>query len=200
MHRNLPADTVDMELTIRMVQGIYIYHKDHMAESTIFTPWSKSVTPFSSLRKKIKAFKEDSRGQLTLTWMPLVSTPTMPPRNPRKCAPGKARTQWSNHNHCFNLIKTNWVNTLGTDPTDANKINIIKCTPQKVYELFGATCLFCRQQVPHPSPDQSDWSSEDWDRDKAKARSKTPPLNLISHGLKQTMPPWTQYTPYPLKI
>ena len=46
MHTNVPADMVDMELTIRRVQGIYIYCKDHVAESTIFTPWSKSVTPF----------------------------------------------------------------------------------------------------------------------------------------------------------
>ena len=124
MHKNLPTDTVDVELTIRMVKGIYIYHKDHTAESTIFTLWSKSVTPFPSLRKKIKAFKEDSRGHSTPTWTPLVNTTTKPPRNPRKHTSGKVRTRWSNCNHCFNPIKTNWVNTLGTDPTDANKINI----------------------------------------------------------------------------
>ena len=74
---------VDVELTIRMVQGIYIYCKGHTAESTIFALWSKSVTPFPSLRKKIKAFKEDSRGHLTPTWMALVNTPIKPPRNPR---------------------------------------------------------------------------------------------------------------------
>ena len=141
MCTNLP---IDMELTIRMVQGIYIYHKDHTAESAIFTLWSKSVTPFTYLRKKIKVFKEDSMGHMTPTWMPLVNTPTKPPRNPRKHAPGKVRTRWSKCNHHFNLIKTNWVNTLGTDPMDANKINIIKCTPQKVCETFGATCSFCR--------------------------------------------------------
>ena len=71
-----------MELTIRMVQGIYKYQKDHTAESTIFTPWSKRVTPFPSLRKKIKAFKEDSRGQMTLTWMPLVCTQQSLPETP----------------------------------------------------------------------------------------------------------------------
>ena len=65
MHTNLPADMVDMELTIRTVQGIYRYHKDHTTEPTILTQWSKSVTLFPSLRKKIKAFKEDSGGQST---------------------------------------------------------------------------------------------------------------------------------------
>ena len=160
--------------TIRMVQGIYIHHKDHIVEFTIFTPWSKSVTPFPSLRKKLKAFKEDSKRQMTLTWVPLVSTPTTPPRNPRKHAPGKARTQWTNHNHCFNPIKTNGFNILGTNPRDINKINIIKITPQKVCECFEATCSFCRQQVSHPLPDQSDWSSKDWDGDKAKTREQNP--------------------------
>ena len=83
MYTNLPADMVDVELTIRMVQGIYIYCKDPTVESTIFTLWSKSLTPFPSLRKKIKAFKEDSKGKMTLTWVVLVCTPTKPPRNPR---------------------------------------------------------------------------------------------------------------------
>ena len=87
MHTNLPPDMVDIELTIRIVQGIYIYHKDHMAESTIFIPWSKSVTPFPSLRKKIKAFKEDSKGQVTLTWVPLVSTPNKVSQKPQKTCP-----------------------------------------------------------------------------------------------------------------
>ena len=55
MHTNLHVDTVNIKLTLRMVQGIYIYRKDYTAETTIFTPWSKSVIPFPSLRKKIKA-------------------------------------------------------------------------------------------------------------------------------------------------
>ena len=44
----LTMDTVDIELTIRMVKGIYTYHKDHTVESTVFSPWSKSVIPFPS--------------------------------------------------------------------------------------------------------------------------------------------------------
>ena len=92
MHTNLLTDTVDVELTLRMVQGIYIYHKDHTAEMTIFTPWSKSVTLFPSLRNKIKAFKEESKGQMTLTWMASESTSVRPLEIPRKCTPGKVRT------------------------------------------------------------------------------------------------------------
>ena len=40
--------------------------------------------------------------------------------------------------------------------------------------VLGTTCLFCRQQVPHPLLDQSDWSTEDWDGDQAKARKQNP--------------------------
>ena len=38
IHTCLPTDTVDMEVTIRMVKGIYTYCKDHIVESTIFSP------------------------------------------------------------------------------------------------------------------------------------------------------------------
>ena len=134
MHTNLPADTVDIELTLRMVQGSYIYCKDHTMETTIFTPWSKNIIPFPSLRKKIKAFKEDSKGQMTLTWIPSDSTPRNPPKISRKCTPGKVRTQWSNHNHHFNPIMINQIDTLGTNSTNTSNIKIIKPIPQKVCE------------------------------------------------------------------
>ena len=174
MCTNLPADTVDVELTLRTVQGIYICHKDHTMETTIFTSWSKSVIPFPSSRKKDKTFKEDSKGQMTLTWTPSDSTPTKPPKIPRKYAPGKVRTWWSNCNHHFNPIKTNWVDKLGTNLINTGNISIIKPIPQKACEQFGATCSFCRQQVPHSLLNQSDWSSKDWDGKKAKAKEQNP--------------------------
>ena len=40
--------------------------------------------------------------------------------------------------------------------------------------MIWTTCSFCRQEVPHPSLGQSDWSSKDWDGDKAKAREQKP--------------------------
>ena len=59
IHMCLPTDTVDMEMTIRMVEGIYTYHKDHTTESTVFFPCSKTMIPFPSLRQKIQAYKND---------------------------------------------------------------------------------------------------------------------------------------------
>ena len=67
---------------------------------------------------------------------------------------------------------------LGTNMTDINKINIIRPIPQNACEHFGATCSFCRQQVHHPSLDQPDWSSEDWDGDKAKTRQQNPTVRF----------------------
>ena len=42
----LPMDTVDMELMVRTDKGIYTYRKDHIAESMVISPWSKTVIPF----------------------------------------------------------------------------------------------------------------------------------------------------------
>ena len=74
----LPTDMVDVELTIRVVKGIYTYCKDHTAKSTVFSPWSKSMIPFPSLRCKIQAFQDDNSNQMT-TWtsgmMPQFSAP-----------------------------------------------------------------------------------------------------------------------------
>ena len=100
---NLQMDMVDLDLTIRMVKGIYTYQKDHTAESMIFTSWSKSIIPFPSLRCKIQVFQDEKRQSATSPWnngsMVQFSAPPRSqksPRNPRKHAIGKTRTQWSN--------------------------------------------------------------------------------------------------------
>ena len=65
---SLPTDKVDVELTVQMVKGIYMYRKDHTTESTIFTPWSKKVIPFPSLKCKIQAYQGDKRNETELPW------------------------------------------------------------------------------------------------------------------------------------
>ena len=77
----LLMDTVDIELMIRIVKGIYMYRKDHMAESTVFSPLSRTVIPFSSLHRKIQAFQDKNRQMIA--WnndhaMPYFSAPTKP--------------------------------------------------------------------------------------------------------------------------
>ena len=84
---------VDVELTVRMIKGIYIYRKDHTAEATILTPWSKKLIPFSSLRRKIQAYQDDKRSETVVLWNNgntfQFSVPPMAQNNPRNRAPGK---------------------------------------------------------------------------------------------------------------
>ena len=65
---NLMTDTVDIELTVWMVKGIYTYKKDHTIKSSIFTLWSKKVTPLPSLGCKIQAYQNDQRNEKVLQW------------------------------------------------------------------------------------------------------------------------------------
>ena len=142
IHTCLLTDTVDVELTIRTVKGIYTYYKDHPVQSTIFSPWSKSVFSFPSLRQKIQAFKDNNNiKQATMMWdngmTPQFSTPQKPSQSPRKCVSDKIRTRWTRCNHQFNPIKTNRHNTLGMNLTDINKVDIAQPTPRRACGCFG---------------------------------------------------------------
>ena len=63
---------------------------------------------------------------------------------------------------------TDWYNT--SDSSDMNKLNIIQPTPKRLFTRSLKDCSYCKYNAPHPSPAASDWSSEDWDGDKAKTR------------------------------
>ena len=122
---SLPTDMVDVELTIRTVKGIYTYRKDHAAKSTVFSPWSRAVIPFPLLCRKIQAFWSESRQ--AMVWdnnnvMPYFSAPPKPIHNPRKHAPGKTRTRWSNQRHRFNPIKTDRYNHLTAIPVTGTNL------------------------------------------------------------------------------
>ena len=101
----LPTDTVDLELMIRTVKGIYMYRKDHMAKSTVFLPWSRAIIPFPSLHKKIQAYQDKNRQ--TSAWNKGHAAPYFPTQPQPTCRHtlGKTRTRWSNWSHSFNPIK-----------------------------------------------------------------------------------------------
>ena len=104
----LLTDTVDVELTVQMVKGIYTYRKDHTIESTIFTPWSKKGIPFLSFRHMIQAYQDDKRSETVLPWnngnIFQFSAPSMTSRNPRKRATGKIRARQSSKSR-YNPMK-----------------------------------------------------------------------------------------------
>ena len=107
----LPMDTVDVELMIRTVKGIYTYRKDNMAKSTVFSPWSRTVIPFPSLCKKVQAFQDENRQMSAWNKGHATSYFSAPPQPKCRCTLGKTRTRWSNWRNCFNPIKTKQYNT-----------------------------------------------------------------------------------------
>ena len=185
----LPTYKVEVDLTVRTVKGIYTYKKDHTSESTTFTPWSKKVILFPSLRWKIQAFKNDKRQNMTKPWNDgnnvQFSAPPKMLRNLRKHTSGKIRTRWSGRNW-FNPIKVRRPNTPDTKVSDLNKTDIVVPIPRKACDNFGLSCSYCKQGVLHPSPQEFDWPSKDRDGTKAKAREQNKSLIDFNDPKPQT--------------
>ena len=140
-----------------------MYRKYHTTESMIFTPWSKKVTPFPSLRCKIQAYQDNQRNEKVLQWGSTFqfSAPPVTQTKPRKRVPGKIRTRWSNKAR-YNPMKRKRPNTqdvpvTNMDMTDLDKMKVPLSV--KVCNRFGLMCQFCKQSVQHPSPQESDWTN-----------------------------------------
>ena len=103
------------------------------------------------------------------------STPPKMPRNQRKQTTGKIRTRWLGRNR-FNPIKMRSPNTPDTKVPELDNVDIKTPISTKMCDRFGLLCSYCKQSAPHPSPQESDWSSEDWDITEAKAREQTDTL------------------------
>ena len=58
---HLPEDTIDVELTVRMLKGIHSYRKDCSTQISSCSPWSLQVCPFLSLTKKMEVYLEERR-------------------------------------------------------------------------------------------------------------------------------------------
>ena len=194
-------DMVDVELMIRTVKGIYTYRKDHTAKSIVFSPWSTNVIPFPSLHKKIQAFQEENRQ--TSAWnkghaTSYFSTQPQPKHRPTS---GKTRTRWSNWRNQFNPIKTEWYNMQDRDPIDFNKIDIVKPTPKRLYMRTHEECTYCKFNTPYPSTILSDWSTKDWDGNKAKAREQCPlpDFKLLEQQIQKTQQDRAKGTPQDMR-
>ena len=172
----LPTDMVDVHLTVRTVKGTY--RKDHTRESTIFTLWSKKVIPFTSLRQKIQAFQDDKGQNMTMPWnnsnMVQFSAPPKMLRNLRKWSTSKIRTRWAEI--ASNPIKTRRPNTPDTKASELDRVDIKAPIPKKACGSFSLSCSYSMQGTPHPLPQEPEWSSEDWDGTKAKAREQNKSL------------------------
>ena len=77
-------------------------------------------------------------------------------------------------------------NTLDTKVSDLNKINIVAPTPRKECNSFSQSYSYCKHGALHPLPQDSDWSSKDWDGIKAKAREQNKSLIDFNDPKAQT--------------
>ena len=50
----------------------------------------------------------------------------------------------------------------------------------KVCNRFGQMCQFCKQSIPHPSPQESDWIDEDWTGEQTKTQKPVGETNLLT--------------------
>ena len=185
----LLTDMVDVDLILRTVKVIYTYRKDHTTESTIFTPWRKKLIPFSFLRWEIHAFQDDKRQNMTIPWKDnntfQFSTPSKMPRYLTKQTTGKIRTRWLSRNQ-FNPIKTKRHNTPDIKVSELDRVDIKAPILIKACDSFSLSCLYCKQGVLHPFPQESDWSSKDWDGTKTKAREQNNSLIDFNDPKPQT--------------
>ena len=53
-----------------------------------------------------------------------------------------------------------------------SKLNVIDPSPKRLCTKSFEGCTYCKYNAPHPSPVPSDWSSKDWDGDKARNREQ----------------------------
>ena len=126
----LLTDTVDVELTLRTVEGIYTYRKDHTAKSTMFSPWSRTVIPFPSLQRKKQAYHNENKQ--TSAWNKGHAAPYFPtqPQPKHRCTSGKTSSRWSYQRHRFNPMKTEHYNMQDRETTDFRKVDMIELTPK----------------------------------------------------------------------
>ena len=77
-----------------------------------------------------------------------------------------------------------------------NKLDIIQPTAKRLCTRYLKGCTYCKYNAPHPSPAQSDWSSEDWDGDTEKAREQRSliDLKLLDNQIQDTIQGITQDT------
>ena len=122
------------------------------------------------------SFQDDKRHETMMPWNDgnvfQFSYPPKMPRNPRKWTTGKIRTRWLGRNR-FNPIKMRRPSSPDSKVSYLDKIDIKAPVLTKACDRFSLSCSYCKWGALHPSPQELDWSSEDWDSTKVKAGEQT---------------------------
>ena len=96
----LLKDTVDVDITVHMLNGIHTFRKDRSTQVSRCSPWGMDVRPFPSLWKKMWDFIEARQAIANpFTYWPYLSRLNPSPCvNQPKATPVKIRTLVSKHN------------------------------------------------------------------------------------------------------
>ena len=126
----LLTDTVDVELTIRTVKGIYMYRKDHMAKSTVFSPWSRTIILFPLYARRSKHSRMTT-GRCQHGTKAILHLTFPPKPKPNIDIPqGRPGLDGLTRGIDLNPIKTEWYNMQDRHTIHFNKIDIIKPNPK----------------------------------------------------------------------
>ena len=178
----IPEDTVDVEMTIQMVDGIYTYRRDQTTQMTSYSQWSRQVKPFSSPRKKIPDYKQEKKESCEKR----NSNPFTPVRENKS---GKKRSRKSQRSRKLDMghsapsaVASTWpmmTTTTSTAslsvpsdlPTTSNILSMPKPPAHRPHYKMWA--IHHPTLVPLSSLVHSDWpSEEDWDGTKQKKRER----------------------------
>ena len=189
----LPRDTIDIELTLRTVQGIHTFQKDHTVETAICSPWSRWRKLFTSLQKKTEAYEEEKKEERSLfhpnpnQFTKRSSFSKRPRKNMQKkgkfkisrldmakFAPPKAERP---ANFLTLLPSTKSMETSTTTTTSIGGPRVSDTTTTmpstcRTCKRWGLPCPFCAQSAPDPSPVESDWYDKDWNGEKQRAKEE----------------------------
>ena len=91
----LPMETVDVEVKVKMMQGIHTFQRDRTSQVIKCNPWSTRLHPYPSLTWKMKTYLE-LEGKLGPKPRPQPQThPQQPSHNKPSCKqPNQAPTPW----------------------------------------------------------------------------------------------------------
>ena len=57
----LPKDMIDIEVSIRIVDGIHTWRRDRTSQTALYSSWNRQVNLFPCLRKKIAEYQEEKK-------------------------------------------------------------------------------------------------------------------------------------------
>ena len=151
-----------------MVDGIHTYKRDRTTQVISYSPWSRQMKPFPSLRKKIIKYEEKTRSFNPFT--PVRETNFSKKRSRRSQKSRKYRKLDMGH-----FVPSTTASTWPTTTTTTTTANLSVPTklPTTLYvptvhksqasSQTSKTCPRPYTPVPLSSPVHSDWSSEeDW--------------------------------------